>query len=67
MKTLVRMYIFTLLVFTVTIVCLAYGYIFSNSDIFYAGDMLGIPMCIIMFAAYRKEYYEQLSNVRNFK
>ena len=67
MKHLIHLWLITIIVFIVTLALLLYGYIFNDSTIFFAGDLIGIPFSIFCYLTYKEEYNGYVSNARCFK
>ena len=67
MKSLIKLWFITIISFIVTFVLLIYGYIVNDSNMFFAGDLIGIPFTIICFLAYKEEYNGYVNNARRFK
>ena len=67
MKSLIQLWIITLLSMVITLVLLVYGYITNDSTVFFAGDLIGVPFSIMCNLAYRRKYYDYFNNARNIK
>lgn len=67
MRSLVRLWLTTIIFFIVTFALLLYGYIVNDSTIFFVGDLIGIPFSILCFLAYKEEYSGYVNNERRFK
>lgn len=67
MKALIQLWFITIISFIITLSLLIYGYIANDSNMFFAGDLIGIPFTIICFLAYKEEYNGYVNNARRFK
>lgn len=67
MKSLIKLWVLTIVTFVVTLTLLVYGYIVKNSTIFFVGDLIGIPFFIICYLAYKEEYNEYVNNEWHIK
>ena len=67
MKSLLKLWLVTIVTFIVTLALLVYGYVANDSTIFYAGDLIGIPFSIFCYLAYKEEYDGYVNNARRFK
>jgi hypothetical protein len=64
---LIKMWATTLVIMLIAIFLISCGYIFDDLQMFLIGDLIFFPFFCFCYLAYRKEYYGNVYNVRNFK
>ena len=64
MKKLIELYVITFVLALVAIACIAYGYIYSDSTVFFTGCLIFFPLFCISYWSYEREYYGHFNNAR---
>lgn len=67
MKTLIKLWLTTIISFVITATFLLCGYFFNDSTIFFAGDLIGVPFSIFCYLSYKEAYNGYFNNARNLK
>lgn len=67
MKQLIQLWVITLIIAIVTIAFVTYGFIYDDSVMFLAGDVICFPLFIFCYLDYKEEYDGYVNNARRFK